>query len=122
MRSGVGTIDGGTEVVPLRRTAWNGLASVGVALVLSLAVSALKAEADPRPPREIPSEAQDVIVPLPAPRECGSTTVARGDGTVVLVPRQGRFVQRCVTVKIVDAAGRQISTDRHCTELVFSGC
>jgi len=104
----------------------NGAHPKGLLLVLALALSATAAEADPPPrpgePREVVSEPFDVVVQLPATPECGSTTVVRGDGTTIQVPRQGRFTQRCVTVRIVDATDRLISTDRRCDGPVFSSC
>jgi hypothetical protein len=95
----------------------------GVVLVL-LAALAGAADADPVAvtTQELVSAPHDAQVELPAPQECGTQSVPRGDGTTVQVPRQGKFVESCVTVTIVNSAGAVLSTARRCSPPVFQTC
>jgi hypothetical protein len=95
----------------------------GVVLVL-LAALAGAADADPVAvtTQELVSAPHDAQVELPAPQECGTQSVPRGDGTTVQVPRQGKFVESCVTVTVVNSAGAVLSTGRRCSPPVFQTC
>jgi hypothetical protein len=116
MRSQLGTID-----VRAPAGAW---------LVLALAMGAPAAAADPIPgtadprtaaPREILSAPHEFEIVLPE-RACGMGTIT-ADGRAIEVPRQGRFTQVCVTVTIVDASDRVVTTGgRRCQPPVFKSC
>jgi hypothetical protein len=73
------------------------------------------------------AELREVVSPLPAREvllpsaECGTTVVTRPDGTTVSVPKQGRFVERCEKVEVVEG-GVVISSFDRCGPPKWLGC
>jgi hypothetical protein len=97
--------------------------AAGLTLLLAAALStATAAQPEVVVPRETVSPSHDEVVSLPAGPECGMTTVQRGDGSTVQVPRQGRFTKRCVTVTVVDGSNKILSTFLRCDTPVFTSC
>lgn len=101
-----------------------GLRRMAKALLLCAAMIAGPANsAQPQAPgREVFSAPVLNIVMLPAQTDCGTTRVARSDGTLVEVPRHGQFKQNCVTVTTFSRANVVLSTVRQCSALEFAGC
>lgn len=93
-----------------------------LAMALTVAVC-VSADAQPKRAvvREVVSPLPDVVVMLPAAGECGTATLIVAE-TTVHVPKQGRFIQRCVHRTIVDDKNTVLSSGNSCDPPVFSSC
>jgi hypothetical protein len=96
--------------------------AAGFALLLAAAlVSSTAAQPTAGETKEVVFPLPPQVVLLPA-AECGLTTIVRGDGSTVQVPRQGRFTRRCSSVTVVDASNKVLSRFTRCEPPVFMSC